>query len=320
MTGVFALVSSRGGSSPAKSLSSSTRSFPQKSLPRCVSLDLRTKCRSKTDGHDLQIPENISFDQAASIPLGFATVFTVLWNTNGFPAPWEEGGETRFAGKPIFIIGGASSVGQYGTSTAFLHTHARRSTHQYIILRCTAIQLAKLSKFSPIITTASPHNAALLQSLGATHVLDRALSPSEVLRTLKEIMGANGAPLEIVYDAVSHGGTQALGYEALAPGGVLAIVNNEDIPAEVKEKAKDEGKKVVMAQGTVHFPDNRKIGVEVYKRLTGWLKDGVIVVRPSVSRSDAEDDILTILGSLHSRTKSKYFLVAWGQSRMGWRE
>lgn len=70
----------------------------------------------------MKIPENISFDQAASIPLGLATVFTGIWNKDpeassvGFPAPWEAGGETKFAGKPAFILGGSSSVGQYGVS------------------------------------------------------------------------------------------------------------------------------------------------------------------------------------------------------------
>ena len=73
-----------------------------------------------------KIPDNISFDQAASIPLGLATVFTGIWNHDpkaksvGFPAPWEEGGLTKFAGKPAFIIGGSSSVGQYGTSSTHI--------------------------------------------------------------------------------------------------------------------------------------------------------------------------------------------------------
>ena len=35
------------------------------------------------------------------------------------------------------------------------------------------IQLAKLSGFSPIITTASLKNTDFLKSLGATHVIDR---------------------------------------------------------------------------------------------------------------------------------------------------
>ena len=35
--------------------------------------------------------------------------------TANFTAPWEEGGQAKYAGKPAFIVGGAGSVGQYGT-------------------------------------------------------------------------------------------------------------------------------------------------------------------------------------------------------------
>ncbi len=82
----------------------------------------------------VQIPDNISFDQAASVPLGLATVVLALYNHDPntdksalglrlpdthrslrFTPPWAEGGTSQFAGKPAFIIGGASSVGQYGT-------------------------------------------------------------------------------------------------------------------------------------------------------------------------------------------------------------
>ena len=67
-----------------------------------------------------QIPEKYSFDQAASIPLGLATVITGVWNHDpnaaaiDYPAPWEEGGLSVVKGKPTLIIGGSSSVGQYG--------------------------------------------------------------------------------------------------------------------------------------------------------------------------------------------------------------
>ena len=40
----------------------------------------------------------------------------------------------------------------------------------------SAIQLAKLSGFSPIIVTASLHHAEHLEALGATHVIDRNVS------------------------------------------------------------------------------------------------------------------------------------------------
>ncbi len=70
-----------------------------------------------------QIPDNVSFDQAASVPLGLATVATGLWSHHpdarsaNWPAPWEQEGTTKFAGKPALILGGSSSVGQYGTSS-----------------------------------------------------------------------------------------------------------------------------------------------------------------------------------------------------------
>ena len=54
------------------------------------------------------------------MPLGLATVLIPNFNHHpegnsaNFTAFWEEGGQQKYAGKPAFIIGGASSVGQYG--------------------------------------------------------------------------------------------------------------------------------------------------------------------------------------------------------------
>ena len=76
----------------------------------------------RTALHALQIPEGISFDQAASVPLALATIVLALWDHSPrteksirLTPPWEEGGLTKYAGKPAFIIGGSSSVGQYGS-------------------------------------------------------------------------------------------------------------------------------------------------------------------------------------------------------------
>ncbi|KAI8999071.1 GroES-like protein [Trametes punicea] len=202
-----------------------------------------------------KIPDNITFDQAASVPLGLATVVTGLYNHHpdgksvSFPAPWEERGTTKFAGKPALILGGSSSVGQY------------------------AIQMAKLSGFSPIITTASPHNEQLLLSLGASHVVDRTLSPADIKAELSKL--TQGRRFEFVYDAIALADTQALGYEFLAPGGALVLVLPDSIPAELKKA--DDNKRVVTVFGNVHTPENREVGVELYKRLTEWLQKGVVV-------------------------------------------
>ncbi|KAI8972240.1 GroES-like protein [Trametes punicea] len=202
-----------------------------------------------------RIPSDISFDQAASVPLGLATVILALYNqypdyprSLRFKPVWEERGTTEFSGKPAFILGGASSVGQY------------------------AIQVAKLAGFNPIIATASPHNASLLTSLGATHILDRSLSADDILSKLEGL--TDGKPLEFVYDAISLPETMPLAYQALAPGGGLVIVQPDVIPAEVKKEGVR--KRIAYVLGNVHVPENRACGVEMYKRLTGWLGKGII--------------------------------------------
>ena len=87
-------------------------------------------------------------------------------------------------------------------------------------------QLAKMSGFSPIVTTALLHNEGLLKSLGATHILDRHLPAPAILAELQKII--DGAALE--YDAISLADTQSLGYDALAPGGVLVVVQPDQVP------------------------------------------------------------------------------------------
>ena len=68
----------------------------------------------------MQIPYNISFEEACTLPAGFTTAAASLYMYKGsdeilaFTAPWLDGGEGKYAGKPIVIFGGSTSVGQYG--------------------------------------------------------------------------------------------------------------------------------------------------------------------------------------------------------------
>ena len=54
------------------------------------------------------------------MPCGVATASFPLYNQNEgtmsfrLHAPWLEGGRNKYAGKPLFVLGGASSMGQYG--------------------------------------------------------------------------------------------------------------------------------------------------------------------------------------------------------------
>ncbi|KAF7789614.1 hypothetical protein EIP86_000560 [Pleurotus ostreatoroseus] len=197
-----------------------------------------------------KVPENISLDQASAIPLVLATAALGLYSSPkggaGLTAPWVEGGHGKYAGQPILIVGGSSSVGQI------------------------AIQLAKLSGFSPILTTASARNEAYLKSLGATHVLTREAVPLASLPS--EVKKITSEPVKIVYDSISDADTQSAAYEVLAPGGQIVLV----LPFSVDEAKRSADKEVVQVFGNVHAPQNRAAGVALYKNLTELLRNGDI--------------------------------------------
>lgn len=142
----------------------------------------------------------------------------------------------------------------------------------HLIGDLSAVQLARLAGFSPIVTTASPRNVDMLKAFGATRVIDRNIRADEVLIEVKKAAG--DAPIKTVFDTVSFADTQDIGYDALAPGGTLVI----DLPSQIQEEKKVTGKKVVNVYGSTNAPQNRKLGVALYAKLTEWLADGSIKV------------------------------------------
>ncbi|KAH7886903.1 chaperonin 10-like protein [Phlebopus sp. FC_14] len=199
-----------------------------------------------------KIPDNISFDEAASVSSGIMAPAVAFYGQrpHGFAIapPFEQGGIGKYSDQPFVVMGGASSLGQY------------------------AIQLAKLSGFSPIITTASLHNKDLLLSLGATHVIDRNL-PATALH--EEVAKITSTPVSFAFDAVSLGDTQQVAYDLLAPGGQLALV----LASQIKEQERS-GKLVVKVFGSFHPPYNRLLGVQFMEALSNWLAEGK--VKPNV--------------------------------------
>ena len=143
-----------------------------------------------------------------------------------------------------------------------------------IISAVSGIQVARLSGFSPIITTASPHNTDFLLSIGATHVLDRKLSASALAAEVKKI---TSKPIKYIYEAISIKETQNAAYDILAPGGKIVIVTQDLID---KEKLTPD-KQIVCVSGNVWFEDSREIGVSLYKILPKLLEDGDIKVNIS---------------------------------------
>ncbi|KZT64347.1 GroES-like protein [Daedalea quercina L-15889] len=200
-----------------------------------------------------KIPDNITFDQAATIPLALATSAVALYHdgenaiggTCGLTPPWEAGGRDKYKGQATVVFAGASTVGQM------------------------TIELLKLSGFDPIITTASLSNAEFLKTLGATYVLDRKLSPEALHAEIRKI---TQAPFKTIYDAAGASETQHLGYDLLAPGGILAAVQHDLIAPEKKVPEK----KSFFMYGDVNVPQNRKLGSSLFSKLTGLLEEGAL--------------------------------------------
>jgi len=140
------------------------------------------------------------------------------------------------------VLGGATSIGQY------------------------VIQFAKLSGFSPIITTASLKHEQYLKSLGATHVLDRRIPLSSLSGEVERI---TVIPIEIVYDAVSLKETQEAAYGLLAEGGQLVIVEDSEIKASA-------GKDIFYVVGVWTFPHTYELGCKLYSKLSELLEEGAI--------------------------------------------
>ncbi|PPQ66898.1 hypothetical protein CVT24_008513 [Panaeolus cyanescens] len=195
-----------------------------------------------------KIPDSFSYDEAATIPLGLSTAYTGMYNPGphglGLAPPTSPETQGKYIGEPFVVLGGSSSVGQM------------------------VIQLAKISGFSPIITTASLHNTAELKQLGATHVLDRKLSVEDLSAQVNDILG--GRPLKQVYDSISLPDTQKTGLALLAPGGQLELV----LPASVTTP---EDKVVNTIVAVLSFPHNLEILGPLYRKLiTGWIENGAI--------------------------------------------
>ncbi|KIJ59659.1 hypothetical protein HYDPIDRAFT_183963 [Hydnomerulius pinastri MD-312] len=196
-----------------------------------------------------KLPANLSFDQGASICIGIAPFTAATYvpepHGHGYTPPFEsEGGVGKYKGHPILIMAGGASLGQY------------------------AIQLARLSGFSPIITTASLHNKDLLISLGATHVLDRKLSASQLK---EEVANITSTPVMYAFDSISLDDTRQAAYDILAPGGKLTVVRRGSL-----KEVEGSGKGVVQAFGSFELPRVREFGGKFMRELDSWLAEGKI--------------------------------------------
>ncbi|TFY82413.1 hypothetical protein EWM64_g1605 [Hericium alpestre] len=212
------------------------------------------------------IPSKYSFDEAATIPLGFATAALGLYDKRGkhgrvnlpsvwsaaggaeLPTPWSAAGRDKYKGHPAVITGGASSVGQF------------------------VIQLAKLSGFGPIITTASSRNAEYAKAAGATHVIDyNTTSYADLPAAVAKI---TSTPVPLIYDVIASPESQKASWAILAPKGTL-VVSHDPVVGKLGEEAED-SKRVELVWGSTTDSDWHEIGNDIWAHLTGLLETGAV--------------------------------------------
>ncbi|KAJ7101700.1 chaperonin 10-like protein [Mycena epipterygia] len=201
-----------------------------------------------------KLPPNISMEEGASIPVGLFTSYHALYSQppygGGLVSAMSPGGRGKYAGQPIVILGGAGATGHF------------------------ALQLARLSGFSPIITTASLKHESFLKSLGATHVINRSLPDTEVVKAVAALAPA----LSVVFDTISTKETVTLGFEILKESknnskGDKTLL--QIIPIPIAE-AESEAINIYMGWATSAWPQNNALSRELYSQLEGLLADGTI--------------------------------------------
>ena len=186
----------------------------------------------------------------------------------GLVPPVSPEGKGKYAGNPIVIFGGSSSVGQNGN----LLLLSRDFAYNLASNPDSAIQLAKLSGFSPIIVTASLQHTETLKSLGATHIIDRNASDFALASEINTI--TQNAPIKYAVDSVSSAETQQFGYDLLAPGGKLAIFLEAIVNIT-------EEKDIIRTIGFSRHPPNIELlGTLYHDHLERFLKEGDIKVSP----------------------------------------
>ncbi|KAJ6558805.1 GroES-like protein [Mycena vulgaris] len=227
-----------------------------------------------------KIPPTLDYAEAATIPLGYATAAVGLLAAQPAGAGLNPTFDPKvsFNGQSAFVLGGSSSVGQF------------------------AIQILRVLGYSTIITYASGKHGELLKSLGATHVIDRKeVSTADLPAAAKKIAGA---PIKIVYDAISDADTKEASFAILAQGGIAIAV-------QAGAERDEDGKKFISIVGSPHI--HREFGALLWKALPKQVADGVIVPNRVEKLPNGLAGIVDGLKKLEGNLVSGVKLVAFPQ-------
>ena len=145
----------------------------------------------------MQIPDTLSFSQAATIPcsyytailgVAYPTLLNLQWPGDPFPTPNPT---------PILVWGGGSGVGR------------------------NVVQILKAANYSNIIVTAAPYRFDDLKSIGAKAVFN--YKDADVVEQIQKYLGDE--KLLYSYDAISSEATLIHLVKLVSPGGTIGLVS-----------------------------------------------------------------------------------------------
>ncbi|KAL1725792.1 chaperonin 10-like protein [Schizophyllum commune] len=192
------------------------------------------------------IPDNTTFEEAATLPLAAMTAAIGLFVRLGVPAPETPEADSN-AGKAIIINGAASSVGAY------------------------AVQLAKRAGLYIVGTAGS--SKVYAKELGADVVIDYREHKGDAL--IDALVAAIGdRPTPWAYDAVSeHGSALMLArtLSRIAKSGKITTV----LPIPDEEPAQfPAGIAYELTRVATAHTDDANFAAEYYRKFSHWLADG----------------------------------------------
>jgi NADPH:quinone reductase-like Zn-dependent oxidoreductase len=216
----------------------------------------------------VQIPDNTSFDDAATFPVAFPAACVLLFPS----APLGLGLNPTFSwdkpqqGESALLIGGSTSVGQFGTNSL--------SLERYKVLTVVAIQLLKFVGFTRIIAYASKANFEYLRQLGATECIDRTEVP------IDSLAAHITPPVKLVYDTI---GELNAAYDSAMDGGSVVTVH----PMANWTR---EGKNLTLVRAQARaLPEHTAFRKLLKKILPEMLEKGALVVCGSNSISTTKN-------------------------------
>ncbi|KAM5439880.1 hypothetical protein MferCBS31731_004291 [Microsporum ferrugineum] len=235
------------------------------------------------------IPDNISFEEAATLGVGIITVCQGLYLGLGLDLPTSP----SFRRTPVLVYGGSTATGSLGIQFAKLYVRDKNKNIPIGNLARVQPQCARVqpiaykryrSGFAPI-AVCSPHNFEFVKSLGAVaafdyHDLDCGLKIREF----------TGNKLKLAWDTISLPVSARICAHALStsPGGRYFALLPEPCPRDDVESSYTMayymfGEKVQMSEnGPVIPPDHSgfRYAKEFVSMANQLLADGKIKVHP----------------------------------------